>query len=56
MKCDRIKQMLVEREDSIINDWEKVLAMLGKMGLKNDDSVGFEDFMKIYRTFRLEME
>jgi Ca2+-binding EF-hand superfamily protein len=53
MKCDKIKQMLIEWEDSISNDWEKVMA---KMGLKNDDAVGFEHFMKIYRVFRLEIE
>jgi calcium-dependent protein kinase len=48
---DKIRAILVEREDSIAPNWNKVLS---KLGLKNSDEANFEYFMKIYKLFRLE--
>ncbi|CAI2385714.1 unnamed protein product [Moneuplotes crassus] len=49
MKCDDIRRMLIEREDSISSDWNGVCK---KLNIKNNDLIGFEMFMKVFKEFR----
>lgn len=52
MSCDKIRKILVEREESISPNWFKVLKTLN---VESNESVDVETFMKIYKMFRLEI-
>lgn len=45
--------MLIEREDSIAPNWNKIMQTLN---LSNNELVDFDTFLKIYKLFRLEID
>ncbi|CAI2386550.1 unnamed protein product [Moneuplotes crassus] len=49
MKCDDVRRMLIEREDSINPDWNDVLK---KFSIKNTDQIGYDMFIKVFKEFR----
>lgn len=44
--CETIKEMLIEREDSIGKSWNKCLK---DFSLSKNDKVDFDTFMKLFR-------